>query len=100
NKAVVALHMKELVDLARKNNKAFLFEASVAGGIPLLNPLKKRSLLNDFYEIRGILNGTSNYILTKMTEENVDLKEALKSAQTLGYAEADPTDDIKGGDVA
>lgn len=100
NKAIVALHMKELVELARKKNKAFLFEASVAGGIPLLSPLRQRSLLNDFYEIKGILNGTSNFILTKMTEENLDFKQALKSAQRLGYAETDPTDDIKGGDVA
>ncbi|RBP43998.1 homoserine dehydrogenase [Garciella nitratireducens] len=100
NKAVVALHMKEFLALARKNKKAFLFEASVGGGIPLLKPLRQCSLLNDFYEIKGILNGTSNFILTKMAEEDLDFHEALKQAQHLGYAEIDPTDDIKGADVA
>ncbi len=100
NKAVVSLHMKELLDLAQKNQKAFLFEASVGGGIPLLKPLRQCSLLNNFYEVKGIVNGTSNFILTKMTEEGLDFHEALKIAQDLGYAEADPTDDIKGADVA
>jgi homoserine dehydrogenase len=100
NKAVVAKHMKEFLELAKKNKRAFLFEGSVGGGIPLLKPLKQCTLLNEFSEVRGILNGTSNFILTKMMQEDLEFKEALDIAQRLGYAEADPTDDIGGADVA
>ncbi len=100
NKAVIAKHMKALIDLAEENNRALLFEASVGGGIPLLKPLKQRSLLNEFSEVKGILNGTSNFILTKMTEEALDFEEALAIAREKGYAEADPSDDIEGADVA
>lgn len=100
NKAVVAKHMDDLLTLAEKNHRAFLFEASVGGGIPLIKPLKQCTLINKFTEIKGILNGTSNFILTKMMEEDVDFQEALKIAQELGYAEADPKDDIGGNDVA
>lgn len=100
NKAVVANHMDDLLTLAEKNNKAFLFEASVGGGIPLIKPLKQCTLINEFSEIKGILNGTSNFILTKMMEEDLGFQEALKLAQELGYAEADPKDDIEGDDVA
>ncbi|MFT9497815.1 homoserine dehydrogenase [Anaerosolibacter sp.] len=100
NKAVVAKHMKEFLELAEKNRRAFLFEGSVGGGIPLLKPLKQCTLLNEFSEVRGILNGTSNFILTKMMQEDLEFKDALGIAQGLGYAEADPTDDIGGADVA
>ncbi len=100
NKAVIARHMKELLELAEENNRALLFEASVGGGIPLLKPLKQRSLLNEFSEVKGILNGTSNFILTKMMEEELDFEEALAIARERGYAEADPSDDIEGADVA
>lgn len=100
NKAVVAKHMKNLISLSQKNNKAFLFEASVGGGIPIIKPLKQFSLINDIKEIKGILNGTTNFILTKMSEDNVSFHEAVSLAQKLGYAEADPTDDIEGYDVA
>lgn len=99
NKAVVAKHMEELLDLAEKNKRAFLFEGSVGGGIPLLKPLKQCSLLNEFSEVKGILNGTSNFILSKMMEENLDFQEALELARKMGYAEADPSDDIEGADV-
>lgn len=100
NKAVVAEYMKNLTALAEKNKKAFLFEASVGGGIPIIKPLKQQAKLNDIREIKGILNGTSNFILSKMTEDKVGFHDALKLAQELGYAEADPTDDIKGYDAA
>lgn len=100
NKAVVANYMEELLSLAETNNVTFLFEASVGGGIPLLKPLRQCSLLNKFTEIKGILNGTSNFILTKMVDEDLEFNEALEMAQQLGYAEADSTDDIEGTDVA
>ena len=100
NKAIVAGAMRELLELAEKNNKAFLFEGSVGGGIPLLKPLKQCSLLNEFSEVKGILNGTSNFILTRMMEGELDFQEALELAKNLGYAEADPSDDIEGADVA
>jgi len=99
NKAVVAKHMKELIGLANKNKRAFLYEASVAGGVPIVKPLKQQVTLNDIEEINSILNGTSNFILSKMIRENLDFTEALDIAQKLGYAEADPTDDIDGYDV-
>lgn len=99
NKAVVAKYMKELIDLANKNKRAFLYEASVAGGVPIVKPLKQQATLNDIEEINSILNGTSNFILSKMIRENLDFTEALDIAQKLGYAEADPTDDIDGYDV-
>lgn len=99
NKAVVAKHMSEFVELSYKNNKAFLYEASVGGGTHIIKPLKETSKINDILEIKGILNGTSNFILTKMKEEKLDFQQALDLAQKLGYAEADPTDDIEGYDV-
>lgn len=99
NKAVVARHMKELIDLANKNKRAFLYEASVAGGVPIVKPLKQQVTLNDIKEISSILNGTSNFILSKMIKENLEFSQALDIAQKLGYAEADPTDDIDGYDV-
>lgn len=99
NKAVVAKHMKELIDLANKNKKAFLYEASVGGGVPIIKPLKQQVTLNDIEEINSILNGTSNFILSKMIREDLEFTDALDIAQELGYAEADPTDDIEGYDV-
>jgi homoserine dehydrogenase len=100
NKTVVASNFKELLYLAEENNKAFLFEASVGGGIPIIKPLKQHSTLNQIKEIKGILNGTTNFILTQMNENNLTFNEALTLAQKLGYAESDPTDDIEGYDVA
>jgi len=100
NKAVVARHLKELLDLAEKKNKAFLFEASAGGGIPIIKPLKHHSVFNKINEIRGILNGTSNFILTQMKDNNLSFEEALVLAQKLGYAEANSSDDVDGYDVS
>ncbi len=99
NKALVAAHGLELLDLARANNRNFLFEASVGGGIPLLRPLAFCLAGNKIEEISGILNGTTNYILTKMIRENKAFDDLLKRAQEKGYAEADPTDDVEGKDA-
>lgn len=99
NKAVVSEHFEEFLNLARENNVKFLYESSVAGSIPIIEPLKKQSVINDIVKVRGILNGTSNYILHKMTSEGLDYKEVLKDAQDKGYAEADPTDDVEGLDA-
>lgn len=100
NKEVVSNHLTELVSLAKSKNKGFLFEASVGGGIPIVKPLKQCAKINDISEIKGILNGTTNFILTKMLEETLSFEEALNLAQNLGYAEANPTNDIEGYDVA
>ncbi|WP_051531305.1 homoserine dehydrogenase [Clostridiisalibacter paucivorans] len=100
NKAVIANHTKELIELADKYDRALLFEASVGGGIPVLKPLKQASSINNIEKIQGILNGTTNFILSKMTDENLGFDEALDLAHKLGYAEADPTDDIEGYDAA
>lgn len=99
NKAVVSSKMDELLYLSKKNAKAFLFEASVGGGIPIINSLKQGIKADDIFQIQGILNGTTNYILTKMYEEGISFEDALKDAEDKGYAEADPTDDIKGYDT-
>ena len=99
NKAVVSSKMEELLYLSKENNKAFLFEASVGGGIPIINSLKQGIKADDIFQIQGILNGTTNYILTKMYEKGICFEDALKDAQDKGYAEADPTDDIKGYDT-
>lgn len=99
NKAVVSEHFEEFLNLAEENNVNFLYESSVAGSIPIIEPLKKQVIINDITKVRGILNGTSNYILHKMTEENLDYKEVLKDAQEKGYAESDPTDDVEGIDA-
>lgn len=100
NKTVVASNFKKLLYLSEENNKAFLFEASVGGGIPIIKPLKQHSNFNEINEIKGILNGTTNFILTQMNDNNLSFNEALTLAQNLGYAESDPTDDIEGHDVA
>ncbi len=100
NKAVLSHDLLGLTNLAKKNNKGILFEASVAGGIPIIKPLKELIRFNEISEIKGILNGTTNFILSKMVEEGIDFKEALSIAQDVGFAEADPTDDIEGYDAA
>ncbi len=100
NKAVLSYDLLGLTDTAKKNNRGILFEASVAGGIPIIKPLKELVKLNEINEIKGILNGTTNFILSKMIEEGIDFKKALSIAQDVGFAEADPTDDIEGYDAA
>lgn len=100
NKDVVAKHGRELFALAEKNRINFMFEASVAGGIPIIRPLKRCLAANKITEVMGIVNGTTNYMLTKMTAEGMDFAEALALAQEKGYAEADPTADIGGFDAA
>lgn len=99
NKELVAAKGAELIAIAEKTNSNFMFEASVGGGIPILRPLMQCLCANDIVKIRGILNGTSNFILTKMIEENVSLPAALEEAQRLGYAERDPSADIDGKDA-
>lgn len=100
NKALIASKGIELSELASKNNVIFAFEASVAGGIPIIKTIKEGLAANQVSKIYAILNGTCNYILTKMEENNADFADALKEAQNLGYAEADPTFDIEGIDTA
>lgn len=99
NKALVAAHGLELLALAKEHNKNFLFEASVGGGIPVLRPLMFCLAGNQIEEICGILNGTTNYILSKMINENRAFADVLKRAQEKGYAEADPTADVEGIDA-
>jgi len=100
NKAMIANHGMELADLASRNNVSLCFEAAVAGSIPILKSLKEGLVANKISKIYGILNGTCNYILSKMEEDNLDFKVALKQAQDLGYAEADPAFDIENTDSA
>ena len=100
NKEVIAVHGKELIKLATENKVNLLYEASVGGGIPIIRPLKQCLAANKIYEIKGILNGTTNYILTEMKQKGLDFEEVLKEAQQKGYAEADPTDDVEGFDAA
>jgi len=99
NKELVALHGGELLEIARKNNVNFLFEASVGGGIPIIRPLNQSITADEIYEITGILNGTTNFILTKMKDEGRNFEEVLKEAQELGYAEKNPEADIEGYDA-
>ena len=99
NKAVVSRYFEELSSMAEKKNLAFLYEASVGGGIPVLKPLKEQLDLNSITEVQGILNGTCNYILTRMFSEGLDYDEVLKIAQDLGYAEAEPSADVEGHDT-
>lgn len=98
NKKVVSKYFEELIDLADKMGLAFLYEGSVGGGIPILKPLKEQLALNKITDVKGILNGTCNYILTRM-DEGLDYSKALKIAQQLGFAELDPTDDVDGLDT-
>ncbi|MEE1313931.1 MAG: homoserine dehydrogenase [Lachnospiraceae bacterium] len=100
NKDLMAEYGKELLDLAEENGCDLMFEASVAGGIPILHPLKHCLSGNHLTEVTGIINGTTNFILSKMTDEGVGFEETLKLAQDLGYAEADPTADVEGLDAA
>ncbi|MBQ8494916.1 MAG: homoserine dehydrogenase [Clostridia bacterium] len=99
NKELVAAKGDELLEIARSNNLNFLFEASVGGGIPILRPLDQCLAANEVTEVAGILNGTTNFMLTKMIEEDMPFDEALTLAQELGYAERDPSADIDGADA-
>ena len=99
NKALIAKHGVELFQIAKENSVSFLFEAAVGGGIPIVTPLMESLVANTVTEIKGIMNGTSNYILTKMKEENLSFEEALSIASAKGYAEADPTYDVDGIDA-
>ena len=99
NKELVAQYGYELLTIAEEKNVNFLFEASVGGGIPIIRPMTQCLAANEIDGIAGILNGTTNYILTKMITENQSFEDALKKAQELGYAEKDPTADVDGHDA-
>ncbi len=98
NKEVTALHFDEFIELAKENNVKFLFEASVGGGIPIIHSLIENTKFNDINHIYGILNATTNFILTRI-EEGMSFEDAVKMAQSLGYAELDPTADFEGLDM-
>ncbi len=100
NKALLAKHWKEIISSAQKNHVRICFEASVGGGIPLLQPLNESLAANHLESIYGIINGTANYILTKMSEEGRNFDDVLDEAHEKGYAESDPTFDIEGDDTA
>ena len=100
NKDLLAVHLKLLENLAESNGVALKFEASVAGGIPIVNAINNGLNANNISKFMGILNGTSNFILSKMTREQTNFEDALDEAQRLGFAEADPTDDVEGVDAA
>ena len=100
NKALMAVHGQEIIAAANKQGVSVMFEAAVGGGIPIISAIKENLCSNEFSSVLGILNGTCNFILTKMTEEGSDFAPVLKEAQELGYAEADPTFDIEGVDTA
>ena len=100
NKALLAHHGNELFQLAEIKNVNILFEAAVAGGIPIINILKNSIFLNQIKNISGILNGTTNFILSEMEKNELSFNEALKIATEKGYAEADPTNDVEGIDSA
>lgn len=100
NKDMIAAHGKELFQAAGENDCDVFFEASVAGGIPIIRPLKECLAANRIRQVIGIINGTTNYMLTRMSKEGLAFSEALAQAQALGYAEADPTADVGGHDAA
>jgi Homoserine dehydrogenase len=100
NKALLAKHWHEITETAQDNGVRVSFEASVGGGIPLLAPLNDGLAANNIETVYGIINGTANYILTKMAAEGLDFDTVLEEAQEMGYAEADPTFDIEGHDTA
>lgn len=100
NKELLAKHGEELFNFAEENNKVVLYEAAIAGGIPLIMPIKTILAGNKITKIKAILNGTTNYILTKMDVQGASYADVLKEAQELGYAEADPTGDVEGFDAA
>lgn len=99
NKELVATHGRRLLDLAAEKGVVYLFEASVGGGIPILRPLSECMAANEIMEICGIVNGTANYIFTRMVQDGIPFEEALKGAQANGYAEQDPTADVEGMDT-
>lgn len=99
NKELVAAYGAELLQIASEQNANFLFEASVGGGIPIIRPMNQCLVANNVSEIAGILNGTTNFILTKMIRENMSFEKALKLAQELGYAERNPAADVEGHDA-
>ena len=99
NKELVAKHGPELLQIAREHNCNYLFEASVGGGIPIIRPINQCLAANNIDEILGILNGTTNFIMTKMIKESMSFDDALALAQQLGYAEKDPTADVDGHDA-
>jgi len=100
NKALLAEHGKEIFAAAAAKNVPIFFEAAAAGGVPIIKALKEAFVVNHIRSMHGIINGTSNYILTRMTQAGLGFEEALKEAQAAGYAEADPTLDINGWDAA
>ena len=100
NKEVVSKFGTELLSIAKQNNVRYLFEASVGGGIPIIRPMNNDLVANKITSIDGILNGTTNYILTQMNEHGASFEDALRDAQAKGYAEADPTADVEGIDAA
>ncbi|NVN90747.1 MAG: homoserine dehydrogenase [Desulfuromonadales bacterium] len=100
NKALLALHGEDIYAAAARMNVEVQFEAAVGGGIPVLSAIKGNMAANNFGSVFGIMNGTCNYILTRMTQEGADFSDVLKAAQELGYAEPDPTFDIEGVDTA
>ena len=99
NKALVAAHGSELLGMAKERRLNFMFEASVGGGIPIIRPLNQSLTADEITKITGILNGTTNYILTKMSREGISYQEVLKEAQALGYAERNPEADVEGYDA-
>jgi len=100
NKEIISKHMEELLDLAKENGVTILFEASVGGGIPIIESIVDTIKINKINKVQGILNGTTNFILSKMTREELDFNEVLKTAQEMGFAEADPTADVDGFDIS
>jgi homoserine dehydrogenase len=100
NKALLASHGEEVMNAAEANGVDILFEASVGGGIPIIGPLKHSLTSNEIHTVMGIVNGTTNYMLTRMAEDGLDYDTALKEAQAKGFAEADPTADVDGLDAA
>lgn len=100
NKELLAKHGEELFQVAKEKNVVILYEAAVAGGIPIIMPVKTILRANKITKVKGILNGTTNYILTKMDEDCASYEKVLKEAQELGYAETDPTGDVEGFDAA
>ncbi|HXG92808.1 MAG TPA: homoserine dehydrogenase [Blastocatellia bacterium] len=100
NKELIARHGAEIFELANRNNVTVLFEAAVGGGIPLISTIQRGLQANEISKVAGILNGTTNYILTSMQERGLSFDAALAEAQALGFAEADPTNDVEGFDVA
>ncbi len=100
NKALMATHGKEVMELAERMGKEIAFEASVGGGIPIIEPLKHALIANEITSVMGIVNGTTNYMLTRMVEDGLSYDDALKEAQERGFAEADPTADVDGFDAA